>query len=170
MTRQATPQDLQGLKLTTCAPSVGQTGQHSDRYVPLIRFKLGCAFHEGGLGLMVGLVIAAGQAAVIFIGVRNVQAGTLTLGNLLLVMGYLSQLYRPLQSISKKVGDLQRSLASAERTFALLDQTPEVIGPALAVAGTARQVANRRTARRILAAPIVTPNLISHRQGRRKSR
>jgi ATP-binding cassette, subfamily B, bacterial len=43
------------------------------------------------------------------------------------VMGYLSQLYRPLQSISKKVGDLQHSLASAERTFALLDQTPEVI-------------------------------------------
>ena len=76
---------------------------------------------------MVGLVIAAGEAAVIFIGVRNVQAGTLTLGDLLLVMGYLSQLYRPLQSISKKVGDLQGSLASAERTFALLDQTPEVI-------------------------------------------
>jgi ATP-binding cassette subfamily B protein len=76
---------------------------------------------------MVGLVVAAGEAAVLFIGVRNVQAGTLTLGDLLLVMGYLAQLYRPLQSISKKVGDLQRSLASAERTFALLDQTPEVI-------------------------------------------
>ena len=29
--------------------------------------------------------------------------------------------------MSKKVGDLQRSLASAERAFALLDQTPEVI-------------------------------------------
>jgi ATP-binding cassette subfamily B protein len=42
-------------------------------------------------------------------------------------MGYLSQLYRPLQSISKKVGDLQQSIASAERTFALLDQSPEVI-------------------------------------------
>jgi len=42
------------------------------------------------------------------------------------VMGYLLQLYRPLQSISKKVGQLQRSLARAERTFALLDQAPEI--------------------------------------------
>jgi ATP-binding cassette, subfamily B, bacterial len=92
-----------------------------------LRARIRLSFHEGGLGLMVGLVIAVGEAAVMYIGVRNVQAGTLTLGNLLLVMGYLAQLYRPLQSISKRVGDLQRSLASAERTFALLDQTPEVI-------------------------------------------
>jgi ATP-binding cassette subfamily B protein len=92
-----------------------------------LRARIRLSFHEGGLGLLVGLVIAVGEAGVMYIGVRNVQAGTLTLGNLLLVMGYLAQLYRPLQSISKRVGDLQRSLASAERTFALLDQTPEVI-------------------------------------------
>jgi ATP-binding cassette subfamily B protein len=109
----------------------GQEDRERERFTgkasETLRARMRLSFHEGGLGLMVGLVIAAGEAAVVFIGVRNVQAGTLTLGNLLLVMGYLSQLYRPLQSISKKVGDLQRSLASAERTFALLDQTPEVI-------------------------------------------
>ena len=109
----------------------GQEDREKERFTrkasETLRARIRLSFHEGGLGLMVGLVIAAGEAAVIFIGVRNVQAGTLTLGDLLLVMGYLSQLYRPLQSISKKVGDLQRSLASAERTFALLDQTPEVI-------------------------------------------
>ena len=109
----------------------GQEDRERERFTgkasETLRARIRLSFHEGGLGLMVGLVIAAGEAAVIFIGVRNVQAGTLTLGDLLLVMGYLSQLYRPLQSISKKMGDLQRSLASAERTFALLDQTPEVI-------------------------------------------
>jgi ATP-binding cassette subfamily B protein len=109
----------------------GQEDRERERFTgkasETLRARIRLSFQEGGLGLMVGLVIAAGEAAVIFIGVRNVQAGTLTLGSLLLVMGYLSQLYRPLQSISKKVGDLQRSLASAERTFALLDQTPEVI-------------------------------------------
>jgi ATP-binding cassette subfamily B protein len=109
----------------------GQEDRERERFTgkasETLRARIRLSFQEGGLGLMVGLVIAAGEAAVIFIGVRNVQAGTLTLGNLLLVMGYLSQLYRPLQSISKKVGDLQHSLASAERTFALLDQTPEVI-------------------------------------------
>ena len=109
----------------------GQEDREKERFTgkasETLRARIRLSFHEGGLGLMVGLVIAAGEAAVIFIGVRNVQSGTLTLGDLLLVMGYLSQLYRPLQSISKKVGDLQGSLASAERTFALLDQTPEVI-------------------------------------------
>jgi ATP-binding cassette subfamily B protein len=109
----------------------GQEDREKERFTrkasETLRARIRLSFHEGGLGLMVGLVIAAGEAAVIFIGVRNVQAGTLTLGDLLLVMGYLSQLYRPLQSISKKVGDLQGSMASAERTFALLDQSPEVI-------------------------------------------
>jgi ATP-binding cassette, subfamily B, bacterial len=109
----------------------GQEDREKERFSrkasETLRARIRLSFHEGGLGLLVGLIIAAGEAAVIFIGVRNVQAGTLTLGDLLLVMGYLSQLYRPLQSISKKVGDLQQSIASAERTFALLDQSPEVI-------------------------------------------
>jgi ATP-binding cassette subfamily B protein len=109
----------------------GQEDRERERFTgkatETLRARIGLSFHEGGLGLAVGLVTAAGEAAVIFIGVRNVQAGTLTLGDLLLVMGYLLQLYRPLESISKRVGDLQRSLASAERTFALLDQPPEVI-------------------------------------------
>jgi ATP-binding cassette, subfamily B, bacterial len=109
----------------------GQEDREKERFTrkasETLRARIRLSFNEGGLGLMVGSVIAAGEAAAIFIGVRNVQAGTLTLGDLLLVMGYLSQLYRPLQSISKKVGDVQQSIASAERTFALLDQSPEVI-------------------------------------------
>jgi len=42
------------------------------------------------------------------------------------VMSYLAQLYIPLQTISKKVADLQASLASAERAFALLDEVSDV--------------------------------------------
>ena len=109
----------------------GQEDRERERFTgkasETLRARIRLSFQEGCLGLTVGLVTAAGEAAVMFIGVRNVQADTLTLGNLLLVMGYLLQLYRPLKSISQKVGDLQRSLASAERTFALLDQAPEVI-------------------------------------------
>src|SRR2546426_1537636 len=53
-------------------------------------------------------------------------SGVLTLGELLLVMAYLSQLYGPLQTLSSLTGHLQRSLASAERAFSLLDETPAV--------------------------------------------
>ena len=63
----------------------------------------------------------------LFVGVRHVQTGVLsTTGDLLIVMGYLAQLYGPMETISQKVGDLQSSLASAERAFELLDETPDV--------------------------------------------
>jgi ATP-binding cassette subfamily B protein len=81
---------------------------------------------EGALGLVVGLTTAAGSAAVLVIGVQHVQAGHLTLGELLLVMAYLSQLYAPLKTLGKKAAGLQSHLASAERAFALLDAAPDV--------------------------------------------
>lgn len=79
------------------------------------------------LGLLLSVTTAFGTAAVLFIGVSNVIAGVLTLGNLLLVMGYLAQLYSPLKTISKNVAKLQSKLASAERAFDLMDEPPEVI-------------------------------------------
>jgi ATP-binding cassette subfamily B protein len=75
---------------------------------------------------LIALTFAAGMAAVLYLGVRHVQAGDLTLGELLLVVTYLVQVYAPLETISKKVGDLQASLVSAERAFAVLDEAPEV--------------------------------------------
>ena len=84
------------------------------------------AFINGGFDGLIGLTIAASTAMTLYIGVRHIQAGQLTLGNLLLVMAYLGQLYSPLAAISRKIGDLQASLVSAERTFALLDQEPDV--------------------------------------------
>jgi len=88
--------------------------------------QLRVALIGGGFDLLVGLTIAAGTAAALFIGVRHVRAQTLTLGDLLLVMGYLTQIYAPLQTITRKVAELQSSLAGAERAFALLDETPDV--------------------------------------------
>ena len=57
----------------------------------------------------------AGTSAILFVGVRHVQAGTLTLGGLLLVIGYLGQLYAPLRTLSKKAGQMQTYLSSAAR-------------------------------------------------------
>jgi ATP-binding cassette subfamily B protein len=88
----------------------------SDRTV---RARVRLSFTEAGFGLAVNVAIAIGTAAVLFVGVRHVQTGVLTVGELLIVMAYLSQLYGPMETISQKVGDLQSSLASAERAFEL---------------------------------------------------
>jgi ATP-binding cassette subfamily B protein len=85
------------------------------------------AFIRGEFDILIGLTIASGTAAALFIGVRHVQEGILTLGNLLIVMAYLAQLYGPLQTISTKMADLQASLASAERAFRLLDENQDVV-------------------------------------------
>jgi ATP-binding cassette subfamily B protein len=61
------------------------------------------------------------------VSVLHVRAGILTLGELLIVMTYLGQLYEPLKTLSKKVADLQSGLAGAERVFSLLDEQPEVV-------------------------------------------
>jgi ATP-binding cassette subfamily B protein len=91
-----------------------------------VQARVRLSLTESAFGLGVNVVIAIGTAAVLFVGVLHVQSGVLTLGALLMVMTYLSQLFGPLETISQKVGDLQSSLASAERAFELLDETPDV--------------------------------------------
>jgi ATP-binding cassette subfamily B protein len=71
---------------------------------------------------LIGLVIAAGTSAALYVGVMHVKAGKLTVGSLLVVMAYVVQMYQPLQALSTKTSDLQNWLVSLERTFGLLDQ------------------------------------------------
>src|SRR5713101_7249267 len=92
-----------------------------------MRARIGVALGEGVFELLTGLTIAAGTAMVLFLGVRHVQAGVLSLGELVLVMSYLARLYLPFQELSKSINLLQSALASAERAFALLDEPPDVL-------------------------------------------
>jgi ATP-binding cassette subfamily B protein len=91
-----------------------------------MRARIGYIVASSSYGLVVGLTTAVGSAAALFIGARQVQAGAITLGELILVMSYLLQLYAPLKTMSKRAGSLQNYLASAERVFALLDEEPDV--------------------------------------------
>jgi len=81
---------------------------------------------EGIFALGVNLTTALGTGAVLWLGVRSVQSGRLTVGELLVVMAYLIQLYGPLKSVSQTVGAMQSALAGAERSFELLDELVEV--------------------------------------------
>ena len=109
----------------------GRENQQKQRYLDRSKKSLWGYIHlsviEGTFDLFVGLTIAAGTAATLMLGVLHVNAGLLTLGDLLLVMAYLAQLYGPLRTISQQVAGLQSSLASVERAFTLLDQAPDVI-------------------------------------------
>lgn len=89
------------------------------------RVRLGVA--EGVFGLLVNLTIALGTALVLYVGIRNVMNGQLSLGDLLVVLAYITQLYDPLRTISRQTASLQSSLVSAERAFEVLDEVPDVL-------------------------------------------
>jgi ATP-binding cassette, subfamily B, bacterial len=109
----------------------GREEQESERFrgrsEASMQAEVRVALTEALLTMTVGLTIGLGTAVVLYVGVRRVQAGGLTLGQLLLVMTYLTQLYEPLRTIAKKVGDLQDSVASAERLFDVLDEEPDLV-------------------------------------------
>ena len=108
----------------------GQEDREEERFVRRssegMRARIHLTFVEGGFGLLVGLTTAIGISAVLYIGALHVSEGILSLGELLLVMSYLSQLYAPLKTMSRKAASLQSHLAGAERAFSLLDEAPDV--------------------------------------------
>jgi ATP-binding cassette subfamily B protein len=120
----------QALGALRVVKAFGQEARERERYVgqaaQAMRSQLRVILGEATFGLLVALTLALGTAIVLFVGVEHVRAGALSLGSLLLVTGYLAQLYKPVETISKKIASLQASLASADRTIALLDQPPDV--------------------------------------------
>lgn len=89
--------------------------------------KVKAIWIEGVFNMLLALVIAGGTAAVLYIGIQHILTGILTLGEFLLIMGYLGQLYGPIQNLGKQITALQNGFSSAERAYHLLDETPEVI-------------------------------------------
>jgi ATP-binding cassette subfamily B protein len=109
----------------------GQEDRERERFVTRsqgsLRARIKLNFVQSRFNVFMGLTTAAGTGIVIWLGVQLIQSGTITLGDLLLVMGYLGQIYGPLSTIGKTVAGLQSQLVSAERVLTILDQPPEVV-------------------------------------------
>jgi ATP-binding cassette subfamily B protein len=118
---------LTGLRVVK---AFGQERREENRYLERagreLRANMSVVRAQAVFYTLTALVLAAGTAAALWVGVRNVQTGTLTLGGLTLVMAYLAQLYAPLETLTHKVSELQSSFASVERALALLDEKIDV--------------------------------------------
>jgi ATP-binding cassette subfamily B protein len=121
-------QTLGGLRTVKAfGQEVRETEKFMDESNAGMRARLRLALAEGAFGLLVSLITAASMGAVLFIGISGVKSKTLTLGDLLLVMGYVAQLHAPLKVLAKKMTSVQGHLASAERAFSVLDEAPDVV-------------------------------------------
>ncbi len=76
--------------------------------------------------LLIGIVTAAGLAAVLYIGIGHVQKDIISLGSLLVVNFYVTQLYTPLRNVGQSILDIQMSLTGIERYHAVIDEKPDV--------------------------------------------
>jgi len=73
---------------------------------------------------LVALVLAAGTASIVWIGARQVNAGRLSVGTLLVFVAYLFQLYEPLSQLSHVGSTVSQARAGAGRVLELLDSDP----------------------------------------------
>ncbi len=69
----------------------------------------------------VNLVIAGGTALVVYAGARAVMSGRLSVGQLIVFISYLAQLYAPINQITQSWGLIAGARVGARRVFDVLD-------------------------------------------------
>ena len=88
--------------------------------------------------LVVTMITAVGTAGVLAFGAYHVIRDDMSVGELLVVMGYISSMYKPLEEISNTVSTLQQQFISLKAAFDLVDTVPEIEErPGAHVLGTA---------------------------------
>src|ERR1051325_2432864 len=75
---------------------------------------------------IVGTVLAAGTAAVIWLSARDVLNGRLTPGDLVLLAAYVAMIFKPLETLAYTAAAIQNAAAGAHRALAVLDSVSEV--------------------------------------------
>jgi ATP-binding cassette, subfamily B, bacterial len=96
------------------------------RSTEAVKGQMRLAYIGGWFNLVIGLLVAAGTALVLYLGALYVHQGRITLGELIIIMTYLAQLYGPLQALSRHITGLQQSLVGIERAYALIDSEKDV--------------------------------------------
>ena len=77
--------------------------------------------------LVVTMTTAIGSALVLAFGAYYVIHKRMSVGELLVVMGYIAALYKPLEQISHTVSSLQQQFISLRNALDLLDTEPEIV-------------------------------------------
>ena len=76
--------------------------------------------------LVVGLITTTASSLVLGFGAYQILQGQLTLGELLVIIAYLSSVYSPLESIYTAVTYMHAYIAKTKRVFDVLETEPEI--------------------------------------------
>jgi ATP-binding cassette subfamily B protein len=81
---------------------------------------------ELGYWLSIGILFSLGTAGLVWFGSKQVLAGKLTVGELLIFLAYLTQLYEPLNQLSHVGATVANAVVGTQRVFEILE-TPEEV-------------------------------------------
>jgi subfamily B ATP-binding cassette protein MsbA len=108
-------------------------GRESDEYNRFqatawdsIRANVRQAWQDSYYWLLVGTIFGLGYAAIFGYGGWLAHVGRLEVYNLLVFLGYVNQVYGPLQAISGSGASIQGGVASVQRVFDVLDRDPVI--------------------------------------------
>ncbi|HYE92256.1 MAG TPA: ABC transporter ATP-binding protein [Terriglobales bacterium] len=107
------------------------------------RALFGSSIFESSLYASVEALGAIAVAMLLWYGGGQILAGTLTFGALVAFLQYTNRFFLPIRDLGAKFTVMQAAMASAERIFGLLEETPAITSPARpAAAPAARSTAS----------------------------
>jgi ATP-binding cassette, subfamily B, bacterial len=81
---------------------------------------------SGAIVKTIAVVSAAGIAITVLLGAREVLAGRLTPGELLVFITYVTSLYKPVRSLGRLLEKFSRATVSAQRVAEILEMVPDI--------------------------------------------
>ena len=109
----------------------GQEKNENDRFAKrsdeVVKGHISLARVAASYSFIVSMLLAIATAVILYTGATFVNSGKMTLGELTLVIAYITQIFGPLQSIIKNLNDVQSSVASIDRIYTVLEEQKEVI-------------------------------------------
>lgn len=101
-----------------------------DRVLDYNQFSARLAFKNYGIfrGLMFFEVVAT--VLVLWNGARWIEAGTMTVGTLVLFAQYIAQIAWPIYMFTEQLAEIQRAGGAVDRIFSTLDTIPSIKAPA----------------------------------------
>jgi ATP-binding cassette subfamily B protein len=99
--------------------------------------RIAITWQQSVFSVVVSTITIIGTALVVIVGGNYVMNGTLTIGQLLVVISYLGAVYGPLSAIAHTTGQLQGAMAGAKRVRAMFALMPETVEAPDAVDATA---------------------------------
>lgn len=75
---------------------------------------------------LVQVIMALAIGSVLWVGGWQFQQGWISVGGIQAFISYIIYMLLPVQDMARVYGEMQRSIASAERVFSLLDKEPEI--------------------------------------------